>query len=64
MKCRHCGSDMYLHGVQHYPAKYNLKPLVLIECINPGCPLWLQTFDEAAYATKDLSSYLKGNKVK
>lgn len=63
-KCRCCGQDMYLHGVQHYPAKYNLAPLVLIECINPGCALWMQTFDQAAYPTKDLTSYLKQKRVK
>lgn len=64
MKCRHCGHEMYLQGIQEYPAKYNLPPLVLIECRNPGCELWMQTYDEARYATKDLTPYLKQKRVK
>lgn len=60
MKCRHCGQEMHIHGVQDYPPKYNLKPVVEIHCLNPGCPLWTQTFDQTAYPTKDLTPYLKG----
>ena len=62
--CRHCKQDMFLHGIQEYPAKYNLAPIVEIHCTNPGCPLWLQTFDAATYAEKDLTPYLRGKEVK
>jgi hypothetical protein len=64
MKCRHCQQDMYIHSIQEYPAKYNLVPLTLIECHNPGCKLWMQTYNKATYATKDLTPYLKGKRVK
>ena len=60
MKCRCCNRDMVTAGVQTYPAKYNLKPLVYIECRNRDCALWMQTFNEAEYGAKDLTPYLKG----
>lgn len=62
--CRHCLEDMYIAGIQEYPAKYNFKPITYIECHNPGCPLWMHTFDKDTYAVLDLTPYLKGTSVK
>lgn len=58
--CRHCLQPMSIQSVQTYPAHYNMKPIVQIECREDGCPLWKQTFDQADYPTKDLTPYLKG----
>ena len=37
--CPECGKETVFVGKQEYPAKYNLKPRVLVECLNPECRL-------------------------
>jgi hypothetical protein len=59
MRCRHCKQEMFIQGVQTYPVKYHLKPIVSIECRNPECPLWKQTLNQADYPTMDLTPYLR-----
>lgn len=35
--CKCCGRELTVVGVQTYPAKYNLKDKVLVECQNETC---------------------------
>lgn len=41
--CGCCGQRLYIIGTQTFPAKYNLKDLILVDCRNEDCIVYRRT---------------------
>lgn len=41
--CNCCGQRLHIIGKQVYPAKYNIKDAILVECRNPDCVAYRRT---------------------